>query len=240
MIVNTGLGYEAPHHKRVFDAVRPGPTPYVHEHPGARRPCRRACSCSASPARCTSPRRTTWPASATTPASASLRLRTAGNLVRHDRPRRDAHRGGEPRCVDASGHPQRPTSPSDERLDLDVDGLRLELIAAVGETVDSMIVWLPEHRLALDQQPAGPVVPAFPQSEHAARRPLPTGRALPRVACAGSATARSPRCSSPGATSRSSGAELIDASLARLHDAVDWVHRADPRRDERRHRPVDH
>ena len=26
MIVNTGMGYEAPHHKRVFDAVRPGPT----------------------------------------------------------------------------------------------------------------------------------------------------------------------------------------------------------------------
>lgn len=29
VIVNTGLGYEAPHHKRVFDAVCPGPTPYV-------------------------------------------------------------------------------------------------------------------------------------------------------------------------------------------------------------------
>ena len=26
MIVNTGMGYEAPHHKRVFDAIRPGPT----------------------------------------------------------------------------------------------------------------------------------------------------------------------------------------------------------------------
>ena len=26
MIVNTGMGFEAPHHKRVFDAVRPGPT----------------------------------------------------------------------------------------------------------------------------------------------------------------------------------------------------------------------
>ena len=29
VIVNTGLGYEAPHHKRVFDAVCPGPTPYI-------------------------------------------------------------------------------------------------------------------------------------------------------------------------------------------------------------------
>ena len=29
VIVNTGMGYEAPHHKRVFDAVCPGPTPYI-------------------------------------------------------------------------------------------------------------------------------------------------------------------------------------------------------------------
>jgi hypothetical protein len=29
VIVNTGLGYETPHHKRVFDAVWPGPTPYI-------------------------------------------------------------------------------------------------------------------------------------------------------------------------------------------------------------------
>ncbi len=29
VIVNTGMGYEAPHHKRVFDAIRPGPTHYV-------------------------------------------------------------------------------------------------------------------------------------------------------------------------------------------------------------------
>ncbi len=29
VIVNTGLGFEAPHHKRVFDAVRPGPTHFI-------------------------------------------------------------------------------------------------------------------------------------------------------------------------------------------------------------------
>ena len=36
----------------------------------------------------------------------------------------------------------------DDRLELDVDGLDLELIAAVGETIDSSIVWLPERRTA--------------------------------------------------------------------------------------------
>ena len=29
VIVNTGLGFEAPHHKRVFDAVRSGPTHHI-------------------------------------------------------------------------------------------------------------------------------------------------------------------------------------------------------------------
>ena len=29
LIVNTGMGFEAPHHKALFDAVCPGPTPYI-------------------------------------------------------------------------------------------------------------------------------------------------------------------------------------------------------------------
>jgi len=29
VIVNTGMGWEAPHHKHLFDAICPGPTPYV-------------------------------------------------------------------------------------------------------------------------------------------------------------------------------------------------------------------
>jgi len=29
VIVNTGMGWEAPHHKRLFDAILPGPTPYT-------------------------------------------------------------------------------------------------------------------------------------------------------------------------------------------------------------------
>ena len=29
LIVNTGMGFEAPHHKALFDAICPGPTPYI-------------------------------------------------------------------------------------------------------------------------------------------------------------------------------------------------------------------
>ena len=29
VIINTGMGFEAPTHKKLFDAVHPGPTPYI-------------------------------------------------------------------------------------------------------------------------------------------------------------------------------------------------------------------
>ncbi len=68
VIVNTGLGYEAPHHKRVFDAVCPGPTPHIvttqaHvDHVGG-------VDCSANRGRNMWHRPTTAPASTTTSAS---------------------------------------------------------------------------------------------------------------------------------------------------------------------------
>jgi hypothetical protein len=84
VIVNTGLGYEAPHHKRVFDAVCPGPTPYIvttqaHvDHVGGvglfREPDTRYVAqannqaCQHDDARI-----------------AALRLQTAGHLVRRER-----------------------------------------------------------------------------------------------------------------------------------------------------------
>ena len=50
----------------------------------------------------------------------------------------------------------------DERLGLTVDGLRIELLAAVGETVDCCVVWLPEHRVARVSNLFGPLFPHFP------------------------------------------------------------------------------
>ncbi len=111
----------------------------------------------------------------------------------------------------------------DERLGLNADGLRIELIAAVGETIDSAIVWLPEQRTALISNLFGPLFGHFPnlntirgdryrfvepylQSVRKVRELQPevlvTGRYQPIV-----------------------GAELIDAALERMHGAVDYVHR---------------
>ena len=151
-----------------------------------------------------------------------LRLRTAG--IWFDMTGRDAVRiATENPGVSMGQDAPTPDVTFEDRLDLEVDGLRLQLIAAVGETIDSMIVWLPEHKVALISNLLGPLFPHFPnlntlrgdryrfvepylQSVRRLRELQPemlvTGRHEPIV-----------------------GAELIDASLARLHDAVDWVHR---------------
>jgi glyoxylase-like metal-dependent hydrolase (beta-lactamase superfamily II) len=220
VIVNTGLGFEAPHHKRVFDAVRPGPTHFIvttqaHvDHVGGvdlfkepdtvyvAQANNRACQADDVRIR-------------------DLRMRTAG--IWFDMLGTDARRIAS----ENPGVPMRQAEPVpdvafDDRLELDADGLHLELIAAVGETIDSAIVWLPERRTALISNLFGPLFPHFPnlntlrgdryrfvepylESVHTVRglRPevLITGRHEPIV-----------------------GAELIDASLARLHGAVDYVH----------------
>ncbi len=221
VVVNTGLGFEAPHHKRVFDAVRPGPTPYLittqgHvDHVGGvelfRQPGTRYVAQANNPA-----------CQADDARIRALRLRTAGIWfdMLADEVRRIA--------AENPGVPMDQATPTpdllfDRRLSLRVDGLHLELRAAVGETVDSAVVWLPERRTALVSNLFGPLFPHFPnlntlrgdryrlvepylESVRTVRELRPevliTGRGEPVV-----------------------GAELIDAALGRLHDAVDWVHR---------------
>jgi glyoxylase-like metal-dependent hydrolase (beta-lactamase superfamily II) len=221
VIVNTGLGFEAPHHKRLFDAVRPGPTHYIvttqgHvDHIGGvdlfREPGSRYVAqannliCQADDARIR-----------------QLRMRTAS--IWFDMLGTDARRIAEEN-PGVSMHQAEPTPDLtfDEQLSLDVDGLRIELIAAVGETIDSAVVWLPQVRSALVSNLFGPLFPHFPnlntirgdkyrfvepylQSIRTVRQLRPeilvTGRGEPIV-----------------------GADLIDAALERLHGAVEYVHR---------------
>jgi glyoxylase-like metal-dependent hydrolase (beta-lactamase superfamily II) len=221
VVVNTGMGFEAPHHKRVFDAVRPGPTQYIvttqaHvDHVGGvdlfkedgttyvAQQNNQACQADDARIR-------------------ALRMRTAG--IWFDTLGADARRiAMENPGVSMHQSEPVPDVTFDRRLELDADGVRLELHAAVGETIDGAIVWLPERRIALVSNLFGPLFPHFPnlntlrgdryrfvepylESVRTVRglRPdvLVTGRHEPIV-----------------------GADLIDASLARLHGAVDYVHR---------------
>jgi len=221
IIVNTGMGYEAPHHKRVFDAVRPGPTYHVittqaHvDHVGG-------VDLFKEPG-------TTYIAQANNPACQAddkriqgLRTRTAG--IWFDMLGTDARRiARENPGVPMTQAQPTPDITFDTRLGLTVDGLRIELLAAVGETVDCAVVWLPEHRVALVSNLFGPLFPHFPN--------LNTIRGdkyrfvEPQLATNRMVRALRPEVLVTGRHDPIVGAELIEASLERLHDAVDHVHR---------------
>jgi alkyl sulfatase BDS1-like metallo-beta-lactamase superfamily hydrolase len=220
VIVNTGMGYEAPHHKRVFDAVRPGPTTHIittqaHvDHVGG-------VALFREPG-------TVYVAQANNPACqlddkriAALRTRTAGTWfdVRGEAARRIARENpGVPMTQDVPV----PDLMFDNRLSLTVGGLQLELIAAPGETIDSIIVWLPEHRIAMISNLLGPLFPHFPNINTLRgdryRYPEPYLATVRRL------RELQPELLVTGRGAPVQGAELIDACLARLHGAMDFVH----------------
>lgn len=220
VIVNAGMGFEAPHHKRVFDAIRPGPTFHVittqaHvDHVGG-------VELFKEPG-------TTYIAQANNPACQDddkriqgLRMRTAG--IWFDTLGADARRI----ATENPGVPMNQATPTpditfDKRLRLNVDGLAIELLAAVGETIDCAIVWLPEQRVALVSNLFGPLFPHFPNfntlrgDKYRFVEPyLATNRLVRQLR---------PDVLVTGRHDPIVGAELIEASLMRLHGAVDYVH----------------
>ncbi len=161
VIVNTGLGYEAPHHKRVFDAVCPGPTPYIvttqahvdhvggvglFREPGTRYVAQannRACQHDDE-------------------RIAALRMRTAGIWFDVSGSRAKEIAGENPEVPMRQDKPV-PDLTFDLRLELQVGDLDLELIATPGgETIDSCVVWLPKHKTCLISNLVGPLFPHFP------------------------------------------------------------------------------
>jgi glyoxylase-like metal-dependent hydrolase (beta-lactamase superfamily II) len=220
VIVNTGMGYEAPHHKRVFDAIRPGPTHYIittqgHvDHVGG-------VDLFRDPD-------TTYVAQVNNAACQSddrrirgLRMRTAG--IWFGTLGADAVRIAEQN----PGVSMRQSQPTpdltfEKRLELNIDGLQLELIAAVGETVDCCVVWLPAQRVAIVSNLFGPLFPHFPN--------LNTIRGdkyrfvEPQLATNRMVRSLRPEVLVTGRHDPIVGDDLIEASLERLHDAVRYVH----------------
>ena len=220
VMVNTGMGFEAPHHKRVFDAVRPGPTHYVittqgHvDHVGGVDLFRERGTTYIAQAR-------NADCQADDRRIRDLRRRTAG--IWFDTLGTDALRIAE-QNPGVSMRQSRPTPDLtfEERLGLKVDGLQIELMAAVGETVDCCVVWLPEHKVAIVSNLFGPLFPHFPN--------LNTLRGdkyrfvEPQLATNRMVRSLRPEILVTGRHDPIAGAELIEASLQRLHDAVTYVH----------------
>jgi alkyl sulfatase BDS1-like metallo-beta-lactamase superfamily hydrolase len=220
IIINTGMGYEAPHHKRVFDAICLGPTHHIittqaHvDHVGG-------VDLFKEPG-------TTYIAQANNPACQAddkriqgVRMRTAG--IWFDMLGTDAKRI----YIENPGVSMKQSEPMpdilfEDRLALTVDGLRIELLAAVGETTDCCVVWLPEHRVALVSNLFGPLFPHFPNINtirgdryRFVEPQLATNRMVRELR---------PEMLVTGRNEPIVGAELIEACLERLHDAVTYVH----------------
>lgn len=222
VIVNTGMGYEAPHHKRVFDAVCPGPTPYIittqaHvDHVGGVGLFREAdtryvaqannAACQHDDARI-----------------AELRLRTAA--IWFDVSGRRAREIG----AENPGVPMRQDRPVpdvtfERRHSLSVGGLDLELIATPGgETIDSCIVWMPQHGICLISNMVGPLFPHFPNLNTLRGDRYRTVE--PYLSAIETLRELGPSMLVTGRHQPIVGRSLIERSLTRLHDAVDYVHR---------------
>jgi glyoxylase-like metal-dependent hydrolase (beta-lactamase superfamily II) len=222
VIVNTGMGYEAPHHKRVFDAVCPGPTPYIvttqaHvDHVGGvglfREPGTRYVAQVNNPACQRDDERI-----------AALRLRTAAIWFDVSGRRAREIAAQNPGVAMRQDKPV-PDVTFERRLGLRVGELDLELIATPGgETIDSCVAWLPQHGICLISNLVGPLFPHFPN--------LNTLRGdryrlvEPYLATIRTVRELQPSMLVTGRHDPIVGRELIDGALTRLHDAVHYVHR---------------
>jgi glyoxylase-like metal-dependent hydrolase (beta-lactamase superfamily II) len=222
VIVNTGMGFEAPHHKRLFDAACPGPTPYVittqghvdhvggvalFREPGTRYVAQAAnAACQADDARIAAFRART----------ASIWFGFLGERVRELAARYPGQARGQDRPT--------PDLVFERRLGLRVGDLELELHATPGgETVDSCVVWLPRERIALVSNLLGPLFPHFPNLHtlRGDRYRFPE----PYLASVRAVRELEPEMLVTGRHLPIRGRALIDAALRRLHDAVDFVHR---------------
>ena len=111
----------------------------------------------------------------------------------------------------------------EDTLTLDVGGRRLDLIATPGgETTDSMVVWLPDEQICLCSNTFGPIFGHIPN--------LVTVRgdryrdALTVIDTIERVRALRPQILITGHFEPITGADLIDAELTRLRDAVGYVH----------------
>jgi alkyl sulfatase BDS1-like metallo-beta-lactamase superfamily hydrolase len=222
IVINTGMGWEAPHHKRVFDAITTAPTRYIittqaHvDHVGGVAHFREPGTVYVAQANNAACQRD----DARIP---QLRAATAMHWFAHNRAlieRLAAENPGVPPTQDTPT----PDLTFDRRLALGVDDLDVELISTPGgETIDSCVVWLPEHRICFISNLLGPLFPHFPNFN--TLRGDRYRFVEPYLAAVRTLRELRPELLIVGRYLPIEGAAVIDGCLARLHDAVDWVHR---------------
>lgn len=220
VIINTGMGFEALTHKRIFDVVDSSPTPYIlltqgHvDHVGGVHHFRESGTqliaqsnngaCQRDDERIKTVRSSQayiWFKEAFQ-KTAALIAQNPGAVVQ-DVPT--------------------PDITFDDSYRFELGGVTFELYAVPGgETVDSCVVWLPQHKILFSGNVFGPLFPHFPNINTIRgdryRFMEPYLEAVRRV------RALEPELLITGHFEPIAGRELIRACLDRLEAAVDYVH----------------
>ncbi len=221
VIINTGMGFEALTHKKLFDEICLGPTPYIlltqgHvDHVGGVNHFRDGntqliaqqnnLACQKDDERIATVRISQayiWFKKTIDKSVAAIEKNP--DLLIQDRPKPDLM--------------------FKEMHAFTLGGIDFELISTPGgETIDSTVIWLPQQRILFSGNVFGPLFPHFPN--------LNTIRgdkyrfAEPYLEAISAVRALKPKMLITGHFDPIVGEELIDACLERMHDAVEYVHR---------------
>ena len=222
VVVNTGMGFEAPVHRANFDAVDSAPVRYIiltqghYDHVGGIDTLRDPGTDVVAQAnwrhwRDDNERLMDYRVSRSAFAFSSTLAEGIAAIQR---------RFG--RKLPAQSVPAVDIEVTDT-LSLEVGGRRLELIATPGgETTDSMIVWLPDERICLSGNTFGPLFGHIPNLVTVRgdryRDALTVLETVERV------RNLQPALLLTGHFEPIAGAERIDAELTRLRDAIRSVH----------------
>lgn len=221
VVINTGMGFESPVHKKVFDAVCPGPTPYIlltqgHvDHVGGVSLFREPGTQLVAQRNLVACQRDDERIKAVRQAQSSIWFKSALS--------RAAEGEAAPQPAFIQDVPVADIS-FDDYYALEVGGTRFELYSTPGgETVDSSVIWLPQHRILFSGNVFGPLFPHFPNFNTIRgdkyRWFEPYLESLRRI------RALEPELLITGHFEPIAGKELIRACLDRLEGAVDFVHR---------------
>ena len=222
IVVNTGMGFEAPVHKRNYDAVGGGPVRYIlltqgHvDHVGGvdlfKQEGTEVVSQAGNAAHQKDDERIAQFRAA---RSAFAFAKAIGESLRHMKEQGGFGTVGQSK--------PEPTISFEDRMEIELGGERLVLIATPGgETLDSMVIWLPDRKICFAGNLFSALFGHFPNlvtiRGDRYRDPLRFVESLDRV------LALEPELLLVGHHDPVEGKELIRSELSRLRAAVLYVH----------------
>jgi alkyl sulfatase BDS1-like metallo-beta-lactamase superfamily hydrolase len=220
VIINTGMGFEAPTHKKIFDAVCSGPTPYIiltqgHvDHVGGVQLFREAGTQLIA-------QRNNAACQRDDERIKTVRTSQAYIWFKEAFQKTAALIAANPTAV-IQDVPT-PDITFEDSYKFELGGVQFELYSVPGgETIDSLVVWLPQHKILFSSNTFGPLFPHFPN--------INTIRGdryrfiEPYLAAVRRVRALEAELLITGRFDPIVGKDLIRTCLDRLEGAVDYVH----------------